>query len=101
MARIHAPNDHKLNESYPIPKLLGKGTPKTWAAKMKLARQAAIKSRQLRQANQAQNTLCTWIYQLVDSAGLELKRTEMDEHTAAVKNRSIANLGLFWRRAPY
>jgi hypothetical protein len=66
-----------------------------------------VASRQQRQFKQAEADApkVTWQFELADIATKNPvrppKRSEMDEGAAAAKNKSIKELGLYWRRAPY
>ncbi len=100
----HGVDASKLNESCPVQRLYGKGTPKTYDDKVKKMIEVGRKNRALRQAQQSDSNACmeTWIYELLPlSGGKPIKRSEMTERDAALKNKSIKELGLYWRRAPY
>ncbi len=106
---VHAPDDYKLMEACPVflpghSNSCGKGSVDSKKTFERLA-QVARASRTMRQAQQAQNDKVTWTFELASiatkAAVQPFKRKEMDEKSAATKNRSIKDLGFYWRRAPY
>jgi hypothetical protein len=93
----------ELPNLYPIKRLYGKGSGRRGNAKSNGILEMAIKSKLVRQGHQQYCELITWPYELAEIANPKtvIKRSEMDERVAAMRNISIKSLGLYWRRAPY